>query len=228
MPPNPTMPTSRAIHTWRLASALSSLRMLTSLPTGCGGDPGPDRDQGSSAEGADSQERATASRTFCPSSVVSGTPTMLRHRRPIMHHRDRPGPPVGRHHRGADQGADAEERAVRQAGQEPGQPSAAVAVRDEAESDVGERRRPPSARAAAVCGAVRAPSAAITGAPTTTPIAYAETSARRSGWRCAGAGGDLGQQAHRDELGGPDRETTDCQGQQRQPDMSRSRIVRSH
>ena len=66
----------------------------------------------------------------------------------------------------------------------------------------------------------RAPNTAISGAPTTTPMAYAEITCPAVGMETPDPGGELGQQPHRDELGGPDREAAHRQREQRQPDCS--------
>ena len=55
----------------------------------------------------------------------------------------------------------------------------------------------------------RAVSAAMSGAPTTTPSAYAETTCPAVGSEIPRPGAISGQQAHRHELGGADPEATE-------------------
>jgi hypothetical protein len=149
---------------------------------------------------------------------------MFRHRQADHHHRDRPGAPVDRDHRGADHGTDTEERPVRQAGQEPGGHQEFVAVGNGREHVAEDEHRHQ---------------------PEQQPLPSGPGSQRRD-HRCAyhdpdrvrrddvpgGRDGDvdarrdLWKQAHGDELGGSDRETTDRQGQQGQADVLLR--VRSH
>ena len=67
----------------------------------------------------------------------------------------------------------------------------------------------------------RAPNTAISGAPTTTPMAYAEITWPAVGMDTPDPGGDLGQQPHRDELGGADREAAHRQREQGEADLQR-------
>ena len=115
MPPKPTVPMSRASHTW-------SRRQRAQLAAHRGGavgrlrrHPAPERHDRDDARSAPTTAKGHCQPRCWPSSVVERHADDVGDGQAGEHHRDRPGAPVPRHQRGGDHRADAEERAVRQA-----------------------------------------------------------------------------------------------------------------
>jgi hypothetical protein len=189
-------------------------------------DPEVHGDQGEQTESADQQERQLPAELLTDQGGRRDADD-VGDRQTDHDHRDGPRPPVRRHQRGADHRADPEERAVREPGQETSRHQEFVAGgngrQHVAEHEHGHQPKqqplPPGPRPQ--CRDHRRTD-------------HDADRVRRDDVPRGRDGdvhpvGDLRQQPHRHELGGPDRESTRRQRQQRKPDVPRGYpSVRSH
>ena len=216
MPPKPTVPISRASHTCARRSEPSSEAIEAVVSAGW--------------EGTQHHRATTVPTATIADQRVRPLPAEVlpdqgreRHADDVgdgqagQHHRDRPRAPVPRHQGGGDDGADAEEGAVRQAGDEPRGHQDRVA-RGERGAEVagGERDHQPQQHRPAPGprgqdGDQRRPD------DDPQRVRRDDVPGRRDGDRDAVR--DLGQEAHRDELGGADGEPADREREDRQVDV---------
>ena len=219
MPPKPIAPATIANHTCGLRSACSSRRPVASGLPGQSGTNASTSAMVSAASPATTQYDARQPRCLAE-------PGRGRHadhvgdREPHQHQRDGAAAPLGGDHARRDQRGDAEVAAVRQPVEEPGDHQRPV-VRGQGaqrvEQGVGRHQadqQPPAGQLRAEVGEHRGADDHAERVRRDDPAGHRD--------RHVHAVGDLGQHAHGHELGGADREPTDGQREDGEPEVRRS------
>ena len=184
--------------------------------------------RGASSCGISSASAAIAARPMAADAEEGGPPAEVlahegrdRHARDVgdrqaqEHQGDRAGLALRRHQPGATtaptpKNAPCGRPLRKRAGEQP------VRSRGRGRTARCRRRTAPSGRSGPLRRDIRAVTAASSGAPMTTPSAYAETRWPAVGHRDAQVVGDVGQQAHHHEFGGADTEGADGESEQGQ------------
>ena len=189
-------------------------------------DDGQDGGDGDCRQHDDQPVAPTASRTAAPARWPPGTPVSVAAASPSMTELTARPAQVRRHERRRDQGGDPEVGAVRQAGSGSGRPAACGSPGASAVSPLATRKAAIRPTSRARRGS-RALSAAMTGAPTTTPSGVRGDDVPGRGDVDAHAVGDVGEQAHGHELRRADGEAPERERHHRhdQPEGAQGRSV---
>ena len=220
MPPKPIAPASSGQQHLRVLEARAARcgRWPPRLAATCG------TSQSTSSSGERGQHRHQPVRRapagVWPEPGRGGHAGDVGDREPEHHPADRPAAPV-RRRPGRPPPARRRRSRRRAAGRRGTAPASASRSRSPARWRRCRAGTRPSAPISSPRRGSRAPKTAISGAPTTTPdgVRRDDVAGRRDG--DADAVGELRQQAHRDELGGADREAAHRQRDQRQAGAAR-------